>query len=119
MTSSDKPQFNYETARIVGERLSNLFKDLPKEEVMAAIEEFIDDYTDSVFGLQVIDALRSVKFPDRELPRQTIQTLARGRGVLISTYGFNVKTDHDCKCGRAFIVLDERNEKDIRSLDEG
>ena len=108
---TDKPRFNYDTAEIVGERLGKLFEGLHKEHAMAAIEEFIDDYTHSVFGIGVIDALRHVSLPERGRS-QCIQPLAEGRAVLVSAYGFNVKTNTKCKCGRAFLVLDEMKRDD-------
>lgn len=108
---TDRPRFDYATTDIVGERLEALINGLDKEHAMAAIEEFIDDYTNCVFGISVIDALRKIKFPDNG-GSQCIQTLAKGRAVLVSTYGFNVKTDTNCKCGRAFIVLDEMTRED-------
>jgi hypothetical protein len=108
---TDKPRFDYATADIVGERLGAIFNGLDKEHAMAAVEEFIDDYTNSIFGLSVIDALRKVKMPEQGRS-QCIQTLAKGRAVLVSAYGFNVKTDTKCKCGRAFIVLDEMTRED-------
>jgi len=108
---SDGPQFNYATAEIVGERLGKIFEGLNKEQAMAAMEELIDDYTHGVFGLSVVDTLRRVKMADGGRC-QTIQPLAQGRAVLVSAYGFNVKTDTKCKCGRAFIVLDEKNRED-------
>lgn len=107
----EKPQFSYEVADIVGERLGKMFEGLDKEHAMAAVEEFIDDYTNSIFGLSVIDALRKVKMPEQGRS-QCIQPLANGRAVLVSAYGFNVKTDTKCKCGRAFIVLDEMTRED-------
>jgi len=107
----DKPQFSYEVAEIVGKRLEKMLEGLNREHAMAAIEEFIDDYTHSFFGISVIDTLRKVKFADQGRS-QCIQPLAKGRAVLVSAYGFNVKTDTKCKCGRAFIVLDERTRED-------
>jgi hypothetical protein len=108
---TDKPRFNYDAAEIVGERLGKLFEGLNKEHAMAAIEEFIDDYTHGVFGIGVIDALRKVSLPEQGRS-QSIQPLAGGRAILVSAYGFNVKTDTNCKCGRAFIVLDEMTRED-------
>jgi hypothetical protein len=108
---SEKPQFSYENAEIVGERLTKLFEGLDKERTMASIEDFIDDYTHAIFGVSIIDALRRVKFPGKGMS-QCIQPLAEGRALLVSSYGFNVKTDTNCKCGRAFIVLDEMTRKD-------
>lgn len=108
---TDKPQFNYDVAKIVGDAIGEKLKDLNKEQVMAAIEDLLDDYTCAVFGVSVIDALRRVKLPEQG-KSQCIQTLAGGRAILFSAYGFNVKTDTNCKCGRAFIVLDEMNRQD-------
>lgn len=108
---TDKPQYNYDVAKIVGDAIGEKLKDLNKEHVMAAIEELLDDYTHGVFGVSVIDALRRVKLPEQG-KSQCIQPLAGGRAVLFSAYGFNVKTDHNCKCGRAFLVLDEMTRQD-------
>lgn len=108
---TDRPKFSYDVAELVGERLEKMLEGLSTEHAMAAIEEFIDDYTHSFFGIGVIDALRRVKLPEQGRS-QCIQQLANGRAVLVSAYGFNVKTDTKCKCGRAFIVLDERNRED-------
>jgi hypothetical protein len=109
---TDKPHYNYDVAKIVGDAIGAQLKDLNKEHVMAAIEEILDDYTYGVFGVSVIDALRRVKLPGKGAT-QCIQTLAEGRAVLVSSYGFNVKTDTKCKCGRAFLVLDEMNRQDF------
>ena len=108
---NDKPQFNYDVAKIVGDAIGKQLEGLDKEHVMAAIEEILDDYTYGVFGVSVIDALRKVKLPDQGRS-QSIQTLANGRAVLVSAYGFNVKSTSECKCGRAFIVLDEMTRED-------
>lgn len=106
------PRFDYPVAKEVGDRLAVFFKDLPKEGVQAAFEELIDDYTLSVFGTTIMHEMRKLKLPSKG-KSLTIQTLARGRGVLVSSYGFRVKTDHDCsKCGKAFIVLDEMSRED-------
>lgn len=108
---TDRPQYNYDVAKIVGDAIGEKLQGLNKEHVMAAIEEILDDYTYGVFGISVIDALRRVKLPDQG-NSQCIQTLADGRAILVSAYGFNVKTDTKCKCGRAFLVLDEMNRQD-------
>jgi hypothetical protein len=108
---TDKPQYNYDVAKIVGDAIGEKLKDLNKEHVMAAIEEILDDYTYGVFGVSVIDALRRVKLPGQGRS-QCIQPLADGRAVLVSAYGFNVKSSSECKCGRAFLVLDEMNRED-------
>lgn len=108
---TDKPRFSYDVAELVGKRLEAMLEGLDTENAMAAIEEFIDDYTHSFFGIGVMDALRKVKMPEQGRS-QCIQTLAKGRAVLVSAYGFNVKTDTKCKCGRAFIVLDEMTRED-------
>lgn len=106
------PHFDYPVAKEVGDRLAVFFKDLPKEGVQAAFEELIDDYALSVFGTTIMHEMRKLKLPSKG-KELTIQTLARGRGVLVSSYGFRVKTDHDCsKCGKAFIVLDEMSRED-------
>lgn len=106
------PLFDYEVAKEVGDRLAVFFNGLPKEGVQAAFEELIDDYTCAVFGTTIMHEMRKLKLPAKG-KSITIQTLARGRGVLVSSYGFKVKTDHDCgKCGKAFIVLDEMSRED-------
>lgn len=106
------PHFDYEVAKEVGDRLAVFFKDLPKEGVQAAFEDLIDDYTCAVFGTTIMHEMRKLRLSSKG-KSITIQTLARGRGVLVSSYGFKVKTDHDCsKCGKAFIVLDENSRED-------
>ena len=106
-----KLPFSYENCAIVGTRLDELFKGLDKKETMASVEDFIDEYTNSVFGVSVMGELRKVKLPGGGNPT-CIQTLIKGRAVLISAYGFKVKSECECKCGRGFLVLDEENDKD-------
>lgn len=112
MCDCNRPRFDYDVAELVGKRLEEMLKGLNTEHAMAAIEEFIDDYTHSFFGVGVMDSLRKVKLPD-EGRSQCIQTIAEGRAVLVSAYGFRVIKDENCKkCGGALIVLDEMSRKD-------
>ena len=104
-------KFSYANSAIVGTRLESLFKDLDEKETMASIEEFLDEYTNAVFGVNVMGELRKVKLAGNGYAT-CIQTLLKGRAVLISAYGFKVKSESECKCGRGFLVLDEENEKD-------
>jgi len=116
---SDRPRFDYEVAEAVARRLHTLFEGLPAEQVQAAFEELIDDYTMAHHGITVMDQVRKVKTANNG--RSTcIQPLLKGRAVLISSYGFTVKSESTCKCGRGFLVLDEKNEKDFqKERDDG
>lgn len=109
---SEELRFDYEVAEEVSKRLDVLFDGLPEEQVKAALEELIDDYSYAMFGVSVMNELRKVKMPSNGRS-SSIQTLAKGRAVLISSYGFNVKSESQCKCGRAFLVLDERTEEEF------
>lgn len=110
-------KFDYEVAEEVGKRLETMLGGLPEENARAAVEEFLDDYCSATFGVSIIAAMREVKLAGKE-PRVTTQTIAKGRGVLISRYGFNVKSDTPCKCGRAFVILDEMTREDAMKQDE-
>jgi hypothetical protein len=112
MSQEGSLKFDYKVADEVAKRLHTLFKGLPEEGVRAALEELIDDYCMATFGIDVLGELRNVKLPGKGNSR-TIQTLANGRAILVSSYGFNVKTDTKCRCGRAFIVLDEKKREDM------
>jgi len=114
---SDEPRFDYEVAEEVARRLKVLFDGLPAENVQAAFEEFIDDYTMAHHGITVMDQVRKVKTANNG--RSTcIQPVLKGRAVIISSYGFKVKSESTCKCGRGFLVLDEKNEEDFRKEQE-
>lgn len=105
------PRFDYEVAKEVAERLAVLFDGLPAENVKAALEELIDDYASAQFGTTIIQEMRKVKHPAKG-KSVCIQTFASGRALVVSSYGFTAKTDSKCKCGRAFLVLDECTQED-------
>lgn len=110
----DKLRFDYPVAEEVGERLAVFFRELPEEGVRAALEELIDDYTLATFGTSIMHEMREVKLPGGG-QRITVQTLAEGRGVLVSAFGFRVAKETKCgKCKQYTITLDERSEEDDR-----
>lgn len=111
----DVPKFDYDVADEVAKRLGEYFKGLPKENVQAAFEELIDDYMMANFGLSILHEMRKVKLPSKG-QCITTQVLAKGRAVLISSYGFKVKVQEECgKCGCAYLVLDENTRQDAEA----
>lgn len=108
----DAPRFDYKVAEEVAKRLAVFFDGLPPEQVKAALEELIDDYTSAQFGTTIMQEMRKVKHPAKG-QSVCVQTFASGRALVVSSYGFSAKTDSKCKCGRAFLVLDECTREDF------
>lgn len=110
----DELRFDYKVAEEVAKRLATFFEGLPEEGVRAALEELIDDYTGATFGVTVMNELRKVKLPGNG-QCITTQTLAKGRAVLISAYGFKVINQTECgKCKGYFLSLDENSKGDFQ-----
>lgn len=99
-----------ETRELIEQRVNNLLKDVDKDTGLRILKEMVDDLCLVMYGTCVTQELDKVKFADDK--SSVIQTLASGRAILISSHGFKVKTDTNCKCGRAFIVLDEQTRED-------
>lgn len=99
-----------ETREVIEGRINDLLKGLDKDLGLRVLEQLVDDLCITLYGVMVTSELKRVKMADYDYT--CIQPLANGRAILISSYGFKVKTDTKCKCGRAFIVLDENNKED-------
>lgn len=108
---SPYPPIDYGVEKVLHERLVKLFEGLDPVQARAQFEGMIDDYTASVFGVSLLEHARKVQLASggRSV---TFQPLADGRAILTSAYGFRVKSQSQCKCGRAFLVLDEMNQED-------
>ena len=98
-------EFSYPVAEEVAKRLGEILGNLPIDNAKCAFEELIDDYCYAEFGVSVLAELRKVQVKDSSCT--TIQTLAKGRAVVISSYGFTVKADSECSCGMSFLTLHE------------
>lgn len=112
MSDHDSHFYSQETGEELGKRLAYLFKDLDQQEVCNALEELIDDYCESRYNVSIVNELRRLKFASKG-QTSYIQPLANGRALLLSSYGFTIKSQSECKCGRAFIVLDEKTREDL------
>lgn len=99
-----------EAKELIEDRINNLLRGVDREKGLRILKEMIDDLCVTMYGTCVTQELDKVKFSDDR--SSVIQTLAGGRAILISSHGFKVKTDTNCKCGRAFIVLDEQTRED-------
>jgi len=102
---------SFDTEREMGERLNKLLEDLPVKESRALFEELIDDYCLGVYGVSIVGELKRVRLAEGG-KCISVQPLANGRAILVSAYGFKVKSESECKCGRAFLVLDEMKRED-------
>ena len=111
MDDEENHWFSKDTAEKLSDRLKDLFEGLPHKEVRNALEELLDDYAYAQYGVAVLGELRSVRRKGKSR-RVCIQTLAKGRATVVSEYGFKVVSESQCKCGKAFLVLDELNQKD-------
>lgn len=112
MAEHDSYYASQETGETVGKRLVALFEGLDEKEVQNVFEELIDDYCLSRYRVSVVGHLRKLKFTSKG-QTSCVQPLANGRALLVSSYGFNIKSQSECKCGRAFLVLDEKNREDF------
>ena len=112
MSDNESRFYSLETAEALSERLKPLFEGLDIKEAQNVFEEIIDDYCATRFGVTVVNELRKLNFVSKG-QTSCIQPLASGRAVLISSYGFKIKSQSECKCGRAFLVLDEKNREDF------
>jgi len=101
----------FEIQEVLSERVAKLFEGLDVEECRKALEELIDDYILGTAGFTVMSEVRKVKLASGG-KAVSFQPLANGRAMLISAYGFKVKSQSECKCGRAFLVLDELTQDD-------
>jgi len=112
MSEHDSHFYSQETGEKLGERLTKLFEGLDEKEIRNVFEELIDDYCQSHYNVSIVNELRRLKFASKG---QTfcLQPLANGRAILLSSYGFKIKSQSECKCGRAFIVLDEKTREDF------
>lgn len=114
----DELRFDYKVAEEVGKRLAVFFEGLPEENVRAALEELIDDYCQATFGTSVVQEMRKVKLPANG-QCITIQTLAEGRALLVSSYGFKLLRESQCgKCKGYTLTLDERSKQDFNKARE-
>lgn len=107
-------KWDNKVAEEVSKRLEALFGNLPANAVQAAIEEFIDDYTSAVHGVGIMSTIREVRLASKG-QCVTTQHFAKGRALLISSYGFKAISESQCKCGKAFLVLDECNKQDMEN----
>lgn len=112
MSDNESRFYSLETAETLSERLKPLFEGLSLKEAQNVFEEIIDDYCAARFGTTVVNELRKLNFASKG-QTSCIQPLANGRAILISSYGFKIKSQSECKCGRAFLVLDEKNREDF------
>lgn len=110
--SEDSRFYSQETGEELGKRLADLFDGLDQQEMRNAFEELIDDYCQAHYKVSIVNELRKLKFASKG-ETSCIQPLANGRAILLSSYGFKTKSQSECKCGRAFIVLDEKNREDF------
>ena len=99
------------TVATMSERLKALFEGLPTQEARNMLEEFFDDYADSVYGSTVLNEMRKLRLVSKG-QCVTTQVLGKGRAILVSSYGFKVVSESQCKCGKMHLVLDELNEQD-------
>lgn len=112
MVDEENHWYSQATADSLAKRVKALFEGLPHKEVRNALEELIDDYAYAQYGTTVMSELRKVRMAG-DGKCVTIQTLAKGRAMLVSAYGFKVVSESQCRCGRGFLVLDELNQKDF------
>lgn len=102
------------TMEKLSERLNKLMEGLDVNESKCLLEELIDEYTLGVYGVTIIEELKKVKLESNG-KTTSIQTMANGRCVLISAYGFDKKSESKYPNGRYFLVLDEKSEKDFNN----
>ena len=104
---------DYEAEKEMGKRVAALFSGLPVAAVKTSLEELIDDYTMTQYGVSLIHEISKFK-ETTGTSRISIQPIANGRGVLISRNGFNVvKTTACTKCKLTKITLEELSDKDF------
>lgn len=113
MDDEENHWFSQATAQTLSDRLKTLFEGLPHHEVRNALEELLDDYAYAQYGIPVLEELRKVRLSSKG-KAVSIQPLAKGRALLVSSYGFKVVSESQCKCGKAFLVLDELSQEDAQ-----
>lgn len=111
MSSNENRFYSLETAEALSDKLKPIFEGLDLKEAQNAFEEIIDDYCAARFGTTIISELRKLKLHEQGRCT-TLQPVANGRALIISAYGFKIKSQSECKCGRAFLVLDEKHKED-------
>lgn len=109
-----------DTITVLCSRIDQLTEGLDVTEACKLLEELFDEYTAAVFGVSIIGELHKVKMAG-DGNTSTIQTLANGRLVLSSSYGFTVKSESKYPDGRTFLVLEENSKEDFnrRRKDNG
>jgi hypothetical protein len=104
---------DYDVEKEMGKRVAALFEGLNPEAVKTSLEDLIDEYTCAQYGVSIIHAMRDVKLASKG-QTVTTQTLANGRAILTSSYGFKIIKQEDCnKCGLTYLVLEECSRKDF------
>jgi predicted methyltransferase len=104
---------DYDVEKEMGRRVSALFAGLNPEAVKTSLEDLIDEYTCAQYGVSIIHEMKKVKLASGNRC-VTIQTLAKGRAVLTSAYGFKVLKQDECgKCKGTYLVLDECSKEDF------